>query len=196
MENTNYRIEERDGCILIFGATPIDIFLQQSQRLPEGAVMDTNLARMAGANIVMGLPADTEALRKELADGVLNQVRATYAGAGLSDGLIRWLAIGERGSSSNAIVQRLAGIPAVADDADQAAHPCDPDDLRRCRLLLEQCPELHGEFPRMVSVSDAWKRLVMEWDTLCALMDAEAPDWREKGGRAAGTYNRMKALGC
>jgi hypothetical protein len=106
--------------------------------------------------------------------------------------LVRWLAGGDRGTSSETIVQHLTGLPALG--GLHGDHPHDPQDLARCRKLLEAVPWLRAEFPRMASRSDVWARLVENWDDLCKMMDNEAPEWREKRGSAPVTYARMRYL--
>lgn len=53
-------------------------------------------------------------------------------------GLIQWIASGERGASSNTIVQHLTGLQTDVDG--WLTHPADPDDLDRCLKLLEAVP--------------------------------------------------------
>lgn len=106
--------------------------------------------------------------------------------------LVRWLAGGERGTSSETIVQHLTGLTTLR--GLHGDHPHDQSDLGRCRKLLEAVPWLRAEFPRMASKSDVWARLVENWDSLCDTMDAEAPEWRESKGFARLTYERMRYL--
>lgn len=113
----------------------------------------------------------------------------------LSDAAIQWLALGERGVSSEAIFAKLTGIP-VRDYRWLNTHPHDPDDLYRCRKLLEAVPEFRARLSEMATVSPVWAALVEHWDELCTLMDLEAPDWRMRGTWAPNTYQRMKILGC
>jgi hypothetical protein len=68
----------------------------------------------------------------------------------------------------------------------------DPDDLRRCRLLLEQVPELTPRLGEMATVSRVWEVLVARWDEICATMDGECPDWRTSNGSAPGTFSMME----
>lgn len=109
----------------------------------------------------------------------------------VSNELITWLASGERGVSSNTMVTHLTGIPA---ENFMLSNPWDPDDLHRCRLLLEQVPELQPQLPRMATLSPQWAALVAHWQELCDLMDSEAPAWRGGMGRAPATYVRMREL--
>lgn len=108
----------------------------------------------------------------------------------IPEGLIEWLANGERGLSSETIVQRLTGI----DCAHCDIHPYDPSDLGRCRKLMERVPALRDRFSEMRDVSPQWAALVDHWDELCATMDEEAPEWRKWQGAAANTYRRMNEL--
>lgn len=104
-----------------------------------------------------------------------------------------WLVRGQRGISSNTIVQHLLGMPNLL---THAGHPYDPSDLLRCRLLLEAVPAMKSEFPRMASLSPEWKRLVENWQELCNIMDAEVPEWRNPyiNANAPKTYAFMKAV--
>lgn len=111
-------------------------------------------------------------------------------------GLTLWLASGERGTSSETIVQTLTGIPALGRDTDRGSPPLDPADLRRCRLLLEAVPSLVPLLPKMAAASKDWAGLIAHWAEICALMDEEVPDWRDPRcrGMARKTYERMKSL--
>lgn len=106
--------------------------------------------------------------------------------------LVRWLAGGQRGVSSNTMAQHLTGLPALG--GWHGDHPHDPDDMTRCRRLLEEVPRLQAEFSRMASCSGPWAQLVQHWQELCELMDTEAPRWREARGSAPKTYKRMREL--
>lgn len=108
---------------------------------------------------------------------------------------IEWLRSGERGTSSEAIFARMTGVP-VGSPSFRSSPPGDPADLRRCRLLLECVPEWAGRLEEMTSVGPGWKRIVAYWNELCALMDAEAPTWRDASnpGRAPKTYALMSAV--
>ena len=110
----------------------------------------------------------------------------------LTDNMIAWLARGERGASSNTIFQHLTGHDTGSSGG--FSHPHDPDDVRRCRKLLDQCPELKATFPQMATRSPVWAALVAEWGSLCAEMDFEAPDRRDHQGAAPIAYRHMKAI--
>ncbi|WP_102158696.1 hypothetical protein [Zhihengliuella halotolerans] len=101
-------------------------------------------------------------------------------------GLERWLNDGERGVSSNAIVQYLVHgkIPAGFND------PADPSDFRRCELLLKAVPSLRKQFHRMAEVSPRWAALVERWGEIAALLEEEYPT-----GKASRTFELMRNLG-
>lgn len=112
-------------------------------------------------------------------------------GINISDALNEWLGNGERGTSSEFIVQHLTGLRAPGRWGICA--PSDPDDLRRCRLLLEAVPELAPRIGEMASASGVWAELVEIWDALCATMDSEAPGWRTgHGGNCPKTFRMMR----
>jgi hypothetical protein len=104
------------------------------------------------------------------------------------DALTCWLLKGERGLSSNAMVDHIMGMGGTAD------HPYDSADLRRCRLLVEQVLVIRVCLPKMASCSPIWARIVAHWDELCSLMDAESPDWRSGQGSSPKTYELLKKL--
>jgi hypothetical protein len=106
--------------------------------------------------------------------------------------LVRWLANGERGGSSNAIVTYLAGIPASVWWSERA-HPRDPDDLVRCLKLLWSVPELAPRLPEMASASRQWAALIAIWPELCRTLDEEVPDWQtSQRWSAPRTYALMR----
>jgi hypothetical protein len=106
--------------------------------------------------------------------------------------LIDWLANGERGISSNTMVQHLTGIKTLR--GFRGSHPLDPDDMTRCRYLIEDVPEIAEAFPRMATCSPEWAALVEHWQEICDLMDREAPKWRDNQGSAPQTYKLMEQL--
>jgi len=108
-----------------------------------------------------------------------------------------WLASGERGISSNAIVARLTGEQVGNRWHGWPTEPADPGDLRRCERLLRQVPLARMAFPAMRTASPAWARFVDEWDDLVALLEEEAPgafDSAHPSGSAPRLYARMRQL--
>jgi hypothetical protein len=91
-----------------------------------------------------------------------------------------WLAGGERGLSSEGIVSHLTGQRIGSTRWPSAAwsyHPLDPDDFRRCQLLVEQVPLARLMFPAMRTASPVWERLVDAWDEIHEAIEAEVPDY-------------------
>lgn len=102
-----------------------------------------------------------------------------------------WLARGERGLSSESIVEAITG-ERIGQFARGVNHPHDPGDLRRCILLMEQVPLVGLVFKdAMRSKSPEWKALVAAWDDLVALFQEEQA---ENTGRAPRTYALMQEL--
>ena len=100
-----------------------------------------------------------------------------------------WLAMGERGISSEAIVSALTGVPVgrrlAGDD-----YPHDPSDFRRCEDLLDAVPLARLVFANVMQHrSPEWRALVAEWDGLCELMEVERPT-----GSCPRMYARMREL--
>ena len=114
----------------------------------------------------------------------------------LSAEAVNWLANGERGTSSNTMFERFTGIDCTKNYFG-GSHPRDPDDFRRCELLLRQVPEFRECLPTMADMSAAWSQLVDHWGEIVALMEEECPGvFSGKHGAARRTYELMKPLGC
>ena len=94
--------------------------------------------------------------------------------------VVNWLAAGERGLSSESIVEYLYGLPVLEGHWRRSAPHCplDPTDLRRCLLLLAEFPETAAQFPRMRAASPEWERLVDAWADLERQFLAEIGDLR------------------
>lgn len=161
--------------VLGFGPQPIDWISKTCKLCGKDAVMDPDVARMAGANLAAGSPKALALLRKQLEAGAIASTMTENPGLSLA--AIKWLASGERGISSNTIFTRLTGIDAL--EGWGGGHPYDPSDFRRCQLLLEALPELVPLFPKMADVSNEWKDLVYLWADIVKAMDEESPNWRK-----------------
>ena len=99
----------------------------------------------------------------------------------LSEAAVEWLVHGEHGLSSRTIFNWL--LLKEVDRRFGVSRPYDPDDFRRCELLLRQVPELRQRLPEMASLSPIWRRLVERWDEVVALMTKESPLVFESGAR-------------
>lgn len=111
-----------------------------------------------------------------------------------------WLATGERGLSSEFIVEWLTAVPLRGRHHPAVDWPLDPDDLRRCLILIDThslvldqtCLRTH-----LARTCEEWRVLVDNLGTLRSLLDSEVPDWREKpprGSVAPKTYQFMQDL--
>ncbi|HEY9494616.1 MAG TPA: zinc finger-like domain-containing protein, partial [Intrasporangium sp.] len=105
-----------------------------------------------------------------------------------------WLATGERGISSEAIVSHLTGVP-ITPWHRLADYPLDPADFRRCQLLLERAPLARPYFPAMASRSPQWARLVEAWDDIHALIEEDVPGYLNGyNGSAIRGYRLMQRV--
>lgn len=106
-----------------------------------------------------------------------------------------WLAFGERGISSEAIVSKLTGY-SVGGSRWSSTYPRDPADFRRCQLLLNSVPLAQIAFPAMRSVSPEWARLVDSWDEIHEAIESEVPDYlgRWASGSASAGYRLMRRV--
>lgn len=157
---------------LAFEPFPVDAMGTVNKLLGKGAVVDADVARMAGAIMAAGDKEALAALRERLEAGALKAVREENPE--LSKAAARWLAGGERGVSSNTMFTVLTGVNALGEWPKD--HPYDPDDFRRCRKLLDAVPELKERLPLMATVSAEWEALVAKWDDICWSMDNELPE--------------------
>lgn len=98
-----------------------------------------------------------------------------------------WLASGDTGSSSEAIVYHMLGLESDAD------YPFDPADLGRCLRMLELFPEWKPRISEMSAYPHGWPALIPIWNKIAAMMaDEVGIDW-SKGRRAPRTYAAMRA---
>lgn len=184
-------MREHGVVVLGFGPQPIDFISKAAKLCGKEAVMCPATARMAGANMAAGTPDKLAQLRERLSFHAIAEAHEAHAGQ-LSPNAIMWLAIGNRGLSSETLFSLATGVDLTQDDGYN--HPHDPSDLGRCRQLLERCPELVGNLPRVAAAGPEWAALIPRWDELCALMDEESPEWREGKGKAPKTYALMKEI--
>ena len=111
--------------------------------------------------------------------------------------VVNWLTEGERGLSSESIVEYLYGLPVLEGHWRRFAphYPLDPSDLRRCLLLLADSPETAARFPRMRAVSPEWARLMDAWAGLERQLLEEIGDLRGVAcWSAPKTYAAMKRV--
>jgi hypothetical protein len=178
---------------MIFGPVPItDMVKLMAPPFGEEWIMDMNLALKLGATLVFGQKADLKlmAASDDVKSRILDHQKKALNGVRVSDTAFAWMVGGERGKSSDSMFGFLAGVKSM----QHAAHPRDAADFRRCRLLLEQVPEFNDRRQALAKLSDVWGDFVSKWDELCAVMDAEAPAWREKAGFASKTDQALQKI--
>jgi hypothetical protein len=106
-----------------------------------------------------------------------------------------WLNCGERGISSEAIVSHLTGVPVGHSHWRGDDHPVDPDDFRRCQLLLAAVPLTRLTFGAMRTRSPQWARLVDAWAEIEESAESEVPEYLSgRKGSAPRTYSLMKRV--
>jgi hypothetical protein len=157
------------GCRIVFGLVPVSDLGMLAHGFSKKALMATDIADRIGASVVIGEPADLDALRK--LDLPVSERRQRDGVAARDKGLPAveaWLQHGERGRSSNAMCRRLFGVPQEAGDD----HPLDPGDLRRCLAFLD-ATGAHEGVALMADVSPQWRRLVERWDEIVAALREE-----------------------
>lgn len=101
-----------------------------------------------------------------------------------------WVKNGEHGTSSKTMYNCLYMGPDKLPN-DRPSHPQDPDDFRRCYLLLQAVPQWKNDLQKLKSLSPVWDKLVDHWDKLTELLEDQL-----KNKKANGMYELMKSLGC
>ena len=100
-----------------------------------------------------------------------------------------WLGGRDVGISSTAIVCVMLGGRV----GERRCWPWDPEDLRRCVLLLRAVPHWRRRIGEMGRVSPEWRRLAMHWGELESLLVSELGR-QLLDGAAPLTYARMQEL--
>ena len=88
-------------------------------------------------------------------------------------GLTWWRLHGERGISSEAIADRLQY--GQTSTRYMSNYPRDPDDFRRCELLLRHAPSMRADLNLMADQGPEWAGVVEHWDDILALIEADCP---------------------
>lgn len=99
-----------------------------------------------------------------------------------------WINHGEHGISSMTMFNHLSDHIKI--DCPRENIPCDPDDFRRCHLLLEAVPQFRTKLHRLKEIP-MWSNLVQNWDILTAMLEEQILT-----GKSNGMYEFMKSLGC
>ena len=162
MNSESTVISRKDGCILASGPLSPEMLEALTKEAPEGAIIDPDVARLAGVGWAVGLPEDLAKMREALATEAVRP-----AIEGLSPGAIEWLAVGEHGLSSATLFWKVTGVrPGYLRDYDEdwVHHPHDPSDFNRCLLLIDMAPEIGAGLPVMRAASPEWAALVDHWD--------------------------------
>ena len=110
----------------------------------------------------------------------------------LSQSAVIWLDKGERCPSSETMFTYLTGVDALEDK--EPAHPTTLEEIRRCRLLLDGCPDIAMRLTLMCNVSREWAALSAFWSDICVMQDLEDPDWRSKAGKARETLTMLNTI--
>ena len=100
-----------------------------------------------------------------------------------------WLENGERGISSETMFGVLSGSGRTPKSGPRP--PYDPDDFRRCHLLLETVPQWRNRLDELKVLGDAWPSLVDNWDKLTFMLLEQTAT-----GKCGDMYEFMKELGC
>lgn len=109
-----------------------------------------------------------------------------------ANAIIRWLANGQRGASSETMAFCALGVE--QDRPYWSDHPRDPADFNRCLLLVCVAPEVRKSFSELAKLSPQWRAVIDHWDELESMFVEEAGLNWEKSKRARKTFARMCEL--
>ncbi len=102
-----------------------------------------------------------------------------------------WCLNGEHGMSSKSIYNELSrglGCPQLGNDRTAAPH--DPDDFRRCYLLLEAVPQWKSRLDELRKLSPIWSKLVDHWPRMTELIEQAM---KSESGEAAELYDLIQS---
>lgn len=174
-DQSEYRIEERFGCKIVWGSVPLSEMINLTKDEPPEVILSVDLSTKIGATFVFGTKENLEKMANDpnlpICPDRLQEAENARR-KGLPDSFVEWLVHGDRGNSSNAIAQKVTG---VITSKKFVAHPLDTSDFGRClgvvsTLVSKDRSEI-DIIKQMIGVSDTWTRLVWEWFKLKKLYD-------------------------
>lgn len=189
MVSAEYTVKLIQGCKVVYGDVPVADFAALMMTMPKGAIVDAKAGHHLGAVFAAGMPEDTAKLLELPPCREIQEQAEIARQHGMSEQAIGWLTHGDKSRAGKAMFSALLGFP--VGDRYRDSYPYYPEELGDCRRLLEQVPELAPRLGEMANVSREWAALVSKWDELCALMDDEAPAWRDRVGDSPKTHALM-----
>jgi hypothetical protein len=110
--------------------------------------------------------------------------------------IAEWLASGDTGSSSKAIMLWLSA--GVKESEWGASTPSDPSDLGRCLRLLDRMPEWKARMPEMAGAGGLWPTFAERWSEIEASFLSECggklPAKDDYSWKAQKTYDLMRQV--
>lgn len=104
-----------------------------------------------------------------------------------------WLKNGEQGISSKTMFFYLSGRKFKL--VDYESTPSDPDDFKRCYLLIKAVPQFRDKLHLLKSVNQTWSNIVDNWGKLTEMYEENVRTaW--KNYKKIGMYEFMKSIGC
>ena len=109
----------------------------------------------------------------------------------MSKNIMEWLATGDTGISSKAIVYAAKGL-----DIDTFWNwgPLDPDDLRRCMVVMRDYPCTKRGLTKLAATKQDWAALAAKWEVLKESLISEIGDLDCRNRRAPKTYAMMREI--
>lgn len=186
---SEYRVEERFGCKIVWGSIPLNEMVNLTKDEPEDVLLSVDLSSKIGATFVFGTKENLDKMANDPELPICPKRLQEAENArkkGLPEAFVKWLTHGDRGNSSNAIAQRVTG---VISGEKLAHHPLDTSDFGRClgvvnTLISDDLSEI-DIVKEMIGISDTWTRLVWEWFKLRKLYES---------GDSEGVYSLLKEI--
>lgn len=106
-----------------------------------------------------------------------------------AENLRYWMKMGEHGASSCTMFNHLNDEDLSMGPYESVPH--DPDDFRRCHMLLEAVPQWRGKLDKLKPLSTEWAALVDNWDKLTEML---LDQLKTKPAKPNGMYEFMCSL--
>lgn len=114
------------------------------------------------------------------------------------ENILWWLEFGEVGVSSNTILRITKHLQVGPYDFNKEwpnSTPSDPDDFRRCYLLLQAVPQLRTNMEYFFRKDFVWSGLIEHWKILETML-LDLMEKNNRGEKDDTMYKFMKFLGC
>ena len=152
--------------------------------------IDVTTANMADAGFAFSENKNvSQKLQDRLLQGSINDMEEKYPD--LPADAIRWLASGQYGQSSEAMLYAVFGSESGLEKV--TSHPLDISDLRRCFILYESVEEVRDNLHLVAKISDCWADIIEDWHDIMSALEKDYPQWRNGFDS---DFDNSKSIAC